>query len=214
MFLILNLCYYVDLDEDVFGKGLNSDAGAGGLSYKVLTVHLVKCGEVSHIRKEADRLDCLFDICACRFQYLAEVFADLLGLSFDGIGLNVTCSRVYCDLTRGEDEVSDLYGLRIGSDGLGGVFGIDFFTHFGFSFDGRSKPLPYVFKLSFIQIYDISGGSECAFEIPPTAILRQWVILIVVECVAHRGTRWNLIVAKFRQAQDDTNARTSRPAVT
>ena len=35
MFLILNLRDYVDLNEDVFGKGLNSDAGAGGLAWKL-----------------------------------------------------------------------------------------------------------------------------------------------------------------------------------
>ena len=36
-----------------------------------------------------------------------------------------------------------------------------------------------------------------------TAILRQWVILSEVEPVGRRSMRRNLIVVKFRQAQDD-----------
>ena len=48
-------------------------------------------------------------------------------------------------------------------------------------------------------------------EIPPSAILRQWVILSEVEPVGRRSMRRNLIVVKFRQAQDDPSERRMRP---
>ena len=150
--LFLYFCDYVDLDEDVFGESFNGDAGACGLSHKIFTVDLVEGGEVSHIRKEADGFYRLGNIASCGFQYLAEVFADLLGLSLYCFGFDRTCCGIYGDLTRGEDQVSDLYGLRVGPDCLGGVFGIDFFTHFGFSFDGRDLPLPYEISIYFHQI--------------------------------------------------------------
>ena len=65
MFLILDLCDYVDLDEDVFGEGFNGNAGACGFAGEIFSVNLVEGGEVIHIGKETNGFDRLFDIGAC-----------------------------------------------------------------------------------------------------------------------------------------------------
>ena len=61
-----------------------------------------------------------------------------------------------------------------------------------------------IIKLTFYnEIFRFAEFVLCADEIPPAAILRQWVILSEVEREARRSMRRNLIVVKFRQAQDD-----------
>ena len=161
-----------DLAEDVFRKSLDCHAGARGLRGEIASVDLVERGKIAHIREETGGLDCFFEACACRLKYCAEVFADLLGLRGDISGFDRSACGVNCNLPRRENDISDLYCLRIRSYCLGGVFCVDFFHYyflsalppaaktffgkksFGFQKTSGSFALNFWFDLPF-NIHDI-----------------------------------------------------------
>ena len=87
-----------------------------------------------------------------REQKLGELFY-LMGLLLDGGSLNCAGSGVYRYLTRGEYESADYLCLRIRTDSVGCVLGVNCFCHFLSSFfNAETKSAMLTSVLWFIPL--------------------------------------------------------------
>ena len=114
---LLHLGDELDLAEDVLGKGLDRDAGAGGLAGEVLAIDGVEGAEVAHVGQEADGLDDVLETEAVLLQQSLQVAADAVSLGLDGGAFDLAGLRDDGDLAGGEQEAVGGNGLGLGADG-------------------------------------------------------------------------------------------------
>ena len=98
----LSLFYSGDrlyLAEDSFRKRFYRNAGARRLACEILCVHFVKCSEITHICKEACRLDNISELSALALEKRLDILHDLLCLLLDRRAHDFPCFRGERDLS-------------------------------------------------------------------------------------------------------------------
>ena len=99
----LRLSDSFDLTLYALWQILYCDAASCRLGCEILSVNFIESSKVRHVCQEACGLDHLIKSGTGFFKKSAYIFAALGGLLSDGLR-NISCSRVYRDLTRCEYE--------------------------------------------------------------------------------------------------------------
>lgn len=120
---------HFDLRQYILGQSCSLHAGTCGLACEISAVNFVEFSEIVHICQKAGGLDNIVKGAARLCKHGFEVFADLTGLSLNVCGFHISRSGVYGYLPRGEQQAAAFDRLGIGTYGVGGVLGVDFFGH-------------------------------------------------------------------------------------